>query len=303
MSEIIPIETIVKAHELMRLPSPKHPLVSVVMPEDFKLMPNLRGAKIIPGFYQVMFKMGECGNLQYGRNSYDYEDGTLIFTGPGQTMELEETNEEIESVNEGWTLAFHPDLIRQSTLGEKIEDYNFFQYEVTEALHLSDAERKTIEEIRDKIVVEYSQNLDRHSQKLIIANIELLLDYCLRFYDRQFLTRANLNTDLISRFEKILKGYYQSDLPVEGIPSVHFCADQLHLSANYLSDLLKKETGKTAQEHIHLFVLEKAKNRLRHGTESISEIAYSLGFEYPQHFSNLFKAKVGQSPRAYRQGA
>jgi AraC-like DNA-binding protein len=303
MSDIISIDTIVKAHEMMGLSSPKHPLVSVVMPEDFKMTADFRGAKIVPGFYQVMFKLGECGTLRYGRNSYDYEDGTLIFTSPGQSMQLEESEAELESVHEGWTLAFHPDLIRNSPLADKIERYNFFQYEVTEALHLSDEERKTIEDLRDKIVVEYSQNLDRHSQNLIIANIELLLDYCLRFYDRQFITRSNLNSDLVSKFERILKGYYQSELEVQKMPSVHFCAEQLHLSANYLSDLLKKETGKTAQEHIHLFVMEKAKTRLRHGSESISEIAYSLGFEYPQHFSNLFKAKTGYSPRAYRNMA
>lgn len=303
MSEIIHIESIKKAHELMGLGSPKHPLVSVVMPEDFKMDSNVQGAKIIPGFYQVMFKLGECGTLIYGRNSYDYEDGTLIFTSPGQSMELQAREDEERMVHEGWSLGFHPDLIRNSSLADKIDEYNFFNYEVKEALHLSDDERKTIEELRDKIVVEYSQNLDRHSQKLIVANIELLLDYCLRFYDRQFITRANLNSDLISKFERILKGYYKSDLEVQGIPNVHFCAEQMNLSADYLSDLLKKETGKTAQEHIHLFVMEKAKTRLKHGSESISEIAYSLGFEYPQHFSNLFKAKTGFSPRAYRNQA
>ncbi len=287
----------------MGLPSPKHPLVTVVMPKDFKMPLSFQGAKIIPGFYQVMFKLGECGTLRYGRNSYDYEDGTLIFTSPGQTMEMELDSPETENPHAGWILAFHPDLLHKSTLADKIEEYNFFQYEVREALHLSDEERQTIEELRDKIIREYSQNLDRHSQKLIVANIELMLDYCLRFYDRQFITRAKLNSDFISKFEGVLKGFYKSELEVLGIPSVQYCAEQLNLSANYLSDLLKKETGKSAQEHIHLFILDKAKRKLRNSGESISEIAYSLGFEYPQHFSNLFKAKTGYSPRAYRNMA
>jgi AraC-like DNA-binding protein len=203
--------------------------------------------------------------------------------------------------DEGWTLAFHPDLIRKSNLANKIDTYSFFQYDVNEALHLSDDERKTLEELLDKIEKEYSQNLDRHSQNLIISNIELLLDYCIRFYDRQFYTRSNLNVDVVSRFENLLKDYYKTDKVIDlGIPSVKYCAQELNLSTNYLSDLLKKETGKTAQEHIHLFVIEKAKNYLLNSSNSISEIGYDLGFEYPQHFSNLFKSKTGLSPSEYR---
>ncbi|MEO0900441.1 MAG: helix-turn-helix domain-containing protein, partial [Bacteroidota bacterium] len=159
----------------------------------------------------------------------------------------------------------------------------------------------TIEELLDKIIKEYSQNLDRHSQHLIISNIQLLLDYCVRFYDRQFYTRTNVNHDMVSKFERLLKGYYQSEQVVEkGIPTVKYTAQKLHLSPNYLSDLLKKETGKTAQEHIHLYIIERAKNSLLNSSHSVSEIGYSLGFEYPQHFSNLFKSKTGYSPRQYR---
>jgi AraC-like DNA-binding protein len=173
---------------------------------------------------------------------------------------------------------------------------------VNEALHLSNDERNTLEELLDKIEKEYSQNLDRHSQNLIISNIELLLDYCIRFYDRQFYTRSNLNVDVVSRFENLLKDYYKTDKVIDlGIPSVKYCALELNLSTNYLSDLLKKETGKTAQEHIHLFVIEKAKNHLLNSSNSISEIGYKLGFEYPQHFSNLFKSKTGFSPSEYRK--
>lgn len=200
-----------------------------------------------------------------------------------------------------WFLSFHPDLIRSSGLAEKMNQYSFFHYDVNEALHLSDDEKDTIKQLRDKIVQEYSQNLDRHSQHLIIANLELLLDYCVRFYDRQFFTRTNLNSDIVSRFDRILRSYYETDSIEElGSPTVTYFSKELNLSANYLSDLLKKETGKTAQEHIHLHIIEKAKTRLLNSTASISEIGYSLGFEYPQHFSNLFKSKTGQSPREYR---
>jgi AraC-like DNA-binding protein len=203
--------------------------------------------------------------------------------------------------DKGWTLAFHPDLISKSKLSDKMDGYSFFYYDVNEALHLSNEELNTIECLLDKIVKEYSQNLDKHSQNLIISNIELLLDYCMRFYDRQFYTRTNLNTDIVSKFERLLKVYYRSDKVQNlGIPTVHFLAKEMSLSSNYLSDLLKKETGKTAQEHIHLFVIEKAKNILLNSNRSISEIGYSLGFEYPQHFSNLFKSKTGISPGKFR---
>ncbi|MBR8537804.1 AraC family transcriptional regulator [Carboxylicivirga sediminis] len=201
----------------------------------------------------------------------------------------------------GWSLNFHPDLIRRSHLGQHIDDYSFFSYEVNEALHLSDMEKQTIGEIRDKIIHEYRANIDKHSQKLIISNIELMLDYCTRFYDRQFYTRENLNKDTISRFERLLKEYYASDKPLEtGLPTVKYCGAELNLSANYLSDLLKKETGRNTQEHIHNFIVDRAKTNLLNTTEPVSQIAYSLGFEYPQHFSKVFKKKTGVSPAEYR---
>lgn len=206
-----------------------------------------------------------------------------------------------KETDKGWTLAFHPDLIRKSKLSDKMDRYSFFQYDVNEALHLSEEELRTIEGLLDKIVKEYSQNLDKHSQNLIISNIELLLDYCTRFYDRQFYMRTNLNTDIVSKFERLLKAHFHSDeLQNIGLPTVHNLAKEMNFSSNYLSDLLKKETGKTALEHIHLFVIERAKNILLNSGKSISEIGYSLGFEYPQHFSNLFKSKTGMSPSEFR---
>lgn len=295
------INSISQAHQSMGLPKPKHPLVSVVYTKDFNSQLDLNGVKIVNNLYQVTLKQIGCGNLFYGKNSYDYEEGTLVFTYPGQVTVFEGEMPTENNSDNGWTLAFHPDLIRKSSLAEKINKYSFFDYDVNEALHLSEEELGTIEDILEKIVKEYSQNLDIHSQNLIISNIELLLDYCTRFYDRQFYTRTNLNTDVISKFERVLKAYYQKDVASElGIPNVKFLAKELNFSSNYLSDLLKKETGKTAQEHIHLFPIEKAKNILLNSKQSISEIGYSLGFEYPQHFSNLFKLKTGMSPKEYR---
>lgn len=301
MSTTIEINTISQVHQSLGLPAPKHPLVSVARMADFRPVIDFRGVKVVNNLYQITLKQIGCGNLSYGKNTYDYEQGTLVFTAPGQVTIFEG---EISTENEddtGWTLGFHPDLIRKSKLADKINHYSFFNYEVNEALHLSEDERKTIEELLDKIEKEYSQNIDKHSQNLIISNIELLLDYCTRFYDRQFYTRTNINVDFVSKFEKLLKSYYETDKVSEmGIPNVHYLAQSLNFSSNYLSDLLKKETGKTAQEHIHLFVINKAKNSLLNSQRSISEIGYSLGFEYPQHFSSLFKSKTGYSPSEYR---
>lgn len=299
--ESFQINSISQAHQAMGLPAPKHPLVSVVQTKEFNTTQDFTGVKIINNLYQITLKQLGCGNLFYGKNSYDYEEGTLVFTSPGQVTMFEGEMPAEDDSNAGWILAFHPDLIRKSSLSDKIDQYSFFHYDVNEALHLSEEELTTIEDILDKIVKEYSQNLDKHSQNLIVSNIELLLDYCLRFYDRQFYTRTNLNTDIVSKFERLLKAYYQTNEAIElGIPSVQYLAKELNLSSNYLSDLLKKESGKTAQEHIHLFVIERAKNTLLNSGKSISEIGYSLGFEYPQHFSNLFKSKTGMSPSEFR---
>lgn len=299
--EIFEINSISQAHQAMGLPAPKHPLVSVVQTKDFDTTLNFNGVKIINNLYQVTLKQLGCGNLMYGKNTYDYEQGTLVFTAPGQVTVFEGEMPSENDADTGWILAFHPDLIRKSGLADKMNHYSFFNYEVNEALHLSEEELATIEDLLDKIMREYSQNLDKHSQNLIISNIELLLDYCTRFYDRQFYTRTNLNLDYVSKFEKLLKGYYEQNLLEEkGLPTVKQMAAALNFSSNYLSDLLKKETGKTAQEHIHLFVIEKAKNKLLNSSHSISEIGYALGFEYPQHFSNLFKSKTGMSPSEFR---
>lgn len=301
MSNTFEINTISQAHQSLGLLPPKHPLVSVVRTADFRPAIDFNGLKVVNNLYQITLKNLGCGNLLYGKNTYDYEEGTLVFTSPGQVIIFEGEMPTENAADKGWTLAFHPDLIRKSSLADKIDHYSFFNYDVNEALHLSDEELKTIEELLDKIIKEYSQNLDKHSQNLIISNIELLLDYCTRFYDRQFYTRTNINVDFVSKFEKLLKTYYELDKVEEiGLPNIQYLSQKLNFSPNYLSDLLKKETGKTAQEHIHLFVINKAKNSLLNSNSSISEIGYSLGFEYPQHFSSLFKKKVGMSPSEFR---
>lgn len=302
MTNTFVINSIIQVHQSLGLAQPKHPLVTVVYARDIKTSSDFQDVRVVNNLYQVALKSAnKSGKLLYGKNSYDFEEGTLVFTAPGQVTEYKGEIEVDNQDMDGWSLIFHPDLIRKSNLADKMNRYTFFNYDTNEALHLSDEERKTVEDLLDKIVKEYSRNLDRHSQHLIISNIELLLDYCVRFYDRQFYTRTNLNTDVVSKFERLLKVHYQTDKVIdEGIPNVNYCAKELNLSANYLSDLLKKESGKTAQEHIHLFIVDQAKNILLNSSDSISEIAYSLGFEYPQHFSNLFKSKTGFSPREYR---
>ncbi|MEM6344119.1 MAG: helix-turn-helix domain-containing protein [Bacteroidota bacterium] len=300
MSKIVYINSISQVHQTLGIPSPKHPLITVVKTNEVGSYSDFKNVKIVNNLYQVAFKEVVVGDLNYGRNSYDFQDGTLAFTAAGQASEYTDRSHDNASIK-GWSLLFHPDLIRKSDLADKISNYGFFEYASNEALHLSIMERNHIEELRDKIAYEYSRELDSHSLNLINSNLELLLDYCLRYYDRQFLSRTDLNQDVISKFEKIIKSYYQDSKEDElGLPSISYCADQLNLSPKYLSDLLKKETGKAAQEHIHLFIVEKAKNILLNSNDSISQVAYALGFDYPQHFSNLFKSKTGKSPTEFR---
>lgn len=299
MREVFKIHSITQLNELLMQPKPTHPLVSVVdlSKIDYGLQANQRFAS---SFYTVMLKDHCQAALKYGRNYYDFEEGTLVFIAPDQVLAIEDESEDTRS--KGWALLFHPDLIRGTSLSVKIKEYSFFSYDSTEALHLSDQEKQILNECLNKIELELSQNIDHHSQTLIVSNIELLLNYCNRFYDRQFITRKAANQDMLSKFEKVLKSYFQSDeLKTQGLPSVKFCANRLNLSPNYFSDLLKKETGKNAQEHIHYQVIEEAKNRLLLSGDTVSEIAYELGFEYPQYFSKMFKKKTGMSPAEFRK--
>ena len=278
-----------------------HPLVSVV---DFsKANPRSWGGeksvRINYGLYCIFLKDVKCGDLKYGRNYYDYQEGTLVFVAPGQVMEIENDGQVYQP--KGHALVFHPDLIRGTSLGRSIHEYNFFSYNANEALHLSERERQVVLDCFSKIDFELQQNIDKHSKKLIASNIELFLNYCERFYDRQFITRDNVNKGILEKFEELLNGYFSSDKPQTiGIPSVSFCAEELHLSANYFGDLIKKETGKSAKEYIQNKIIDIAKTKTFDAGKSVNEIAYELGFKYPQHFTRLFKNVTGYSPNEYR---
>jgi AraC-like DNA-binding protein len=241
----------------------------------------------------------KCGDLKYGCNYYDYEEGSLVFISPGQTVEIENFGQNFQP--KGFALLFHPDFIHGTALGKHIHDYSFFGYQSNEALHLSKKEREIAVECFRKIQYELSHAIDKHSKKLIVSNIELLMNYCIRFYDRQFITRDNVNKGVLEKFEDLLNDYYQSGKPQTiGLPSVNYFANELNLSANYFGDLIKKETAKSAQEYIQNKLINVAKEKIFDHSKSVREIAYELGFKYPQHFTRLFKQKVGQSPNEYR---
>ncbi|MEL6632982.1 MAG: helix-turn-helix domain-containing protein [Bacteroidota bacterium] len=299
MSQTLTFRSLTQACNTLGLEAPRHPLVSVFRHAELAAILNFQNVQIQSELYIIGMKDGVSGKMGYGRNSYDYTEGTMVFSAPDQVMNSNQITVAPGSI--AWSLIFHPDLIRPFELGKHIHTYSYFSYAVTEALHLDKHEIQTLTELVHKIEVEYKQRIDRYSQKLIVANIELILDYCLRYYDRQFYLRNNQNQDVLTRFEGLLIAYYESERPINlGYPTVQYCGEELGLSPNYLSDLLKKETGKTAQEHIHLFLLEKAKTDLLKSQLSISEIAYTLGFGYPNHFSRFFKKKIGVNPREWR---
>ncbi len=295
MEEIFKLET-VAVYNKIRGVETLHPLVSVIDLSKAKSMP----AKTFNfGLYAVYLKELNCGELKYGRNNYDYQEGTLVFIAPGQVMGVQPKVKTFEP--KGWALLFHPDLIKGTSLGKHIQDYSFFSYDVNEALHLSEKEKQIVLDCFSKIRYELEQSIDKHSKTLIASNIELFLNYCIRFYDRQFITRDNSHKGILEKFEALLNNYYSSDMPQNiGLPSVAYCADELNLSPNYFGDLIKKETGKSAQEYIQSKVIDVAKERIFNIDKSISEVAYELGFKYPQHFTRLFKQRVGLSPNEYR---
>jgi len=273
-----------------------HPLVSVI---DFSKAAERTGSKMNFELYCIFLKDVKCGDLKYGRHYYDYQAGTLVFISPGQTIDVENKVDYYQPVGHG--LVFHPDLIRGTSLGKTLSEYNFFSYHTSEALHLSSKERQLVLDLFDKINTELQQSIDKHSKKLIASNIELLLNYCDRFYDRQFITRNNVNKGVLENFEELLNGYFKSEKPYAiGLPSVAYCAEELHFSANYFGDLIKKETGKSAQEFIQAKIIDVAKNKIFDSSKTVNEIAYELGFKYPQHFIRLFKKRVGSTPSEYR---
>lgn len=291
------ISTISEVHQTFGLEKPLHPLITVIKewPEtDF----DFGNVKMTSDLYLIGMKGNVKGSFKYGRNSYDYEEGTLAFIAPNQVTTFDG---DAEIDNGGWNIIFHPDLIRKSELGRTIKEYSFFNYDINEALHISDKEKQILWEFVHRIETELNQNIDKHSQELIVVNLESIIKYCSRYYDRQFYTRTNLNKDFIVRFEKYLETYFGSDdLAKNGIPTVTQCGEAMNMSGSYLSDLLKLETGRSAKDHIHSYIIEKAKTLLLNSNSSISEISYELGFEYSQHFSKLFKSKTGFNPTDYR---
>ncbi|MDP1813799.1 MAG: helix-turn-helix transcriptional regulator [Leadbetterella sp.] len=299
MNNLIHLHSITDLHKLFSLGNSFHPLVTVL---DFsKVTENVQEySKVTTDFYSIIFKNYCKNKMKYGRKAIDFQDGNLICIAPNQTIDMDNEEEERES-KMGWGLFFHPDLIRATTLNEKLKDYTFFNYEVSEALHLSDKEKGVLYECVQKIQAELQENIDVHSQFIIVSTIELLLNYCSRFYGRQMITRSQTNKSIISQIESVLTHYFSANtIQEQGLPTVKYLAKQVHLSPSYLSDLLKKETGKNAQEHIHFYLIEKAKNLLLNSEKNVNEIAYNLGFEYPQYFNTLFKKKTGRTPKEFR---
>lgn len=295
MEEILKFDTI-SQYNTFNNHETLHPLVSVI---DFSKASPRRLRRTYFGFYLVLLKDVQCGDLRYGKNTYDYQEGTLIFIAPGQMIGSDGGEEWYQPKGHG--IVFHPDLIKGTPLGRHMDDYTFFSYNVNEALHVSERERHLVLDSFSKIKYELEHAVDKHSKTLITDNIELLLNYCVRFYDRQFITREHSNKGILERFETMLNEFFSSEKPLEiGLPTVSYCAGEFNLSPNYFGDLIKKETGKSALEFIQLKLIDVAKERIFDPNKSVSEIAYGLGFKYPQHFTRVFKQRVGVSPQEYR---
>ncbi|HSZ33040.1 MAG TPA: helix-turn-helix transcriptional regulator [Puia sp.] len=296
----IRIKSISEYHQLMGLPKPEHPLVSVINFESIKKLPYSESISLIFDFYSISLKRDFNAKMKYGQQQYDFDEGILFFMSPGQVFGIE-IEKGVSLKHTGWMLLVHPDFLWNTSLAKTIRKYEFFNYSVNEALFLSDKEETIIIGLLQNIKQEYHSNIDKFSQDLIIAQIELLLTYSERFFHRQFITRKITNHKILNRLEEILDEYFGSDkLLQKGLPTVQFIAGALNVSPNYLSDLLKVLTGQSTQQHIHDKLIEKAKEKLSTTDLSVSEIAYELGFEHPQSFSKLFKTKTSLSPLEFR---
>ena len=274
-----------------------NPLVSVI--DLNKATSSVDLIRFNYGIYALYLKLEKACDIKYGRQTYDYQEGTIVCFAPGQTAETNPTTDKVQVNAHG--ILFHPDLLRGTSLGKSIKKYTFFSYEVNEALHLSEEERSIVMDCLMIIRMELEHGVDKHSKTLLVNHIELLLNYCMRFYERQFITRGKTNRDVLTRFENLLDEYFESALAEQdGLPTVKYFADKLCLSSNYFGDMFKKETGKSPQEYIQEKVIELAKERISDTADTVSQIAYSLGFQYPQHFCRLFKKRVGYTPSEYR---
>ncbi|MCA9618160.1 MAG: AraC family transcriptional regulator [Myxococcales bacterium] len=300
--EALTIESVAQIHQILGKEPPRNPLITLIDNHlDAPVEPLVLNVSIVSQLYAISLKNGsECG-ITYGRRSYDFQAGSLMFLAPGQTVTPVSAPDDTSPDEPSWTLIFHPDLIRGSALADEMRGYRFFDYAIHEALHVSTDERRILCDTVENIRRECQREADDFSRELITTNLALLLGYCKRFYARQFDTRAQADEGVVIRFEAFLRDYVESGrLARDGMPSVQTCARELGLSPNYLSDLLRKATGVSTRHHVHAAVLEKAKDLLLGSEQSIAEIAYALGFEYPQHFSKLFKSKTGMAPSEFR---
>ena len=290
------INSIKELHSFIGLPSPLNPLITIIDHSSTTSNKQTQNEKLLLDFYNISIKRSFKGKLKYGKNHYDFDNGTMSFIAPNQIISIDS---EVDRNNDGWSLLFHSDLIRQYPLGKIIKNYGFFSYTVNEALHLSDEEEKTVEAMVQNIQKEINSRLDNFSQDVIVSNLELLLSYCNRFYSRQFITRKMATNDLLTNFENILDKYFTNDSDLT-LPTVEKLATELNVSSSYLSDMLRSLTGQNTQQHIHNKLIEKAKEILTNTNLTVSEIAYQLGFEYSQSFSKLFKSKTNLTPIEYR---
>ena len=296
MDKILNLDSVDLCNKLYGLET-LNPLVSVI--DLNKATSSVDLIRFNYGIYALYLKLEKACDIKYGRQTYDYQEGTIVCFAPGQTAETNPTTDKVQVNAHG--ILFHPDLLRGTSLGKNIKKYTFFSYEVNEALHLSEEERSIVMDCLKIIRMELEHGVDKHSKTLLVNHIELLLNYCMRFYERQFITRGKTNRDVLTRFENLLDEYFESALAEQdGLPTVKYFADKLCLSSNYFGDMFKKETGKSPQEYIQEKVIELAKERISDTADTVSQIAYSLGFQYPQHFCRLFKKRVGYTPSEYR---
>lgn len=296
MDKIIKLENVQDYNRILGAET-LHPLVSVLDMSTLKSIPHCRKEF---GFYCVFLKELDCGTILYGRSKYDYQEGTMLFISPGQTAGVDDGGETINP--KGLVLMFHPDLLYGTSLAHRMKEYSFFSYTSNEALHMSEREKQIIVNCFHEIREELEHPVDKHTKQIVASNIETMLNHCVRFYERQFVTREITNHNVVARFMEILQEYFDSGLSeANGLPTVQYCADKVCLSPNYFGDLVKKETGKTATEHIQLIVMSKVKEQLAETDKTISEIAYDLGFSYPHHLSRAFKKSVGMTPAEFRR--
>lgn len=296
-NSLIKISSISELHNLLQLPGPLHPLVSLIDNEKMSIKEDWAGRSFMFNFYKISYKYSTNGKMGYGQGYYDFNEGGMMFTAPGQILSPEENAEYC-----GCTLLIHPDFIRNYPLAKNIKNLGFFSYDTNEALHLSEQEKTIMKGLLNSIKNELNTAIDEVSQDVIVSYTEVLLNYSNRFYKRQFITRKSVNNDLLTKMERVLEDYFNDQNTLtKGLPTVEFLASQLNLSPHYLSDMLRNLTGQNAQQHIHEKLIEKAKEYLTSTHFSVSEVAYALGFEHPQSFNKLFKKKTDQTPLSYRQ--